>query len=131
MKQCAKCDDTKPLNEFYVNVKMCSGRHSYCKSCCRKDKQRKRDVTKDAVFNSYGGYVCACCGETEPNFLTIDHMNNDGAAHRKSINGGGTRLYDWLKARDFPDGYQVLCLNCNMGKYRNGGVCPHQSAATV
>jgi hypothetical protein len=27
----------------------------------------------------------------------------------------------------FPDGFQTLCFNCNVGKYKNGGVCPHQS----
>jgi hypothetical protein len=26
----------------------------------------------------------------------------------------------------FPAGFQVLCLNCNHGRFRNGGICPHQ-----
>jgi hypothetical protein len=26
----------------------------------------------------------------------------------------------------FPKGFQTLCMNCNWGKYRNGGQCPHK-----
>jgi hypothetical protein len=26
----------------------------------------------------------------------------------------------------FPDGYQVLCMNCNWGKRMNKGICPHK-----
>jgi len=76
---------------------------------------------------AYGGYVCACCGETEPLFLTLDHINGDGAEIRRNIGTlGGTKLYKWLRDNGWPPGYQVLCLNCNQGRYRNGGVCPHQ-----
>jgi hypothetical protein len=35
---------------------------------------RRRAMCRDEAFNAYGGYVCACCGETEPMFLTIDHV---------------------------------------------------------
>lgn len=24
------------------------------------------------------------------------------------------------------DRYQLLCFNCNCGRHRNGGVCPHK-----
>ena len=31
-----------------------------------------------------------------------------------------------LKRQGWPkDGYQLLCANCNQGRARNGGVCPH------
>lgn len=81
---------------------------------------------RDEVYAAYGGPICACCGETEPNFLTIDHINNDGHLHRKNT-PGATNLYTHLRARGFPSGFQVLCMNCNFGKARNKGVCPHKS----
>lgn len=28
--------------------------------------------------------------------------------------------------RPHPEGFQTLCYNCNIGKHRNGGICPHQ-----
>ena len=74
-----------------------------------------------AVFDHYG-HMCKCCGETIRQFLTIDHINNDGAEHRKSITSD---LYTWLIKNNFPDTFQTLCHNCNTGKHRNGGVCPH------
>lgn len=84
---------------------------------------------REQVFAAYGGYRCVCCGETERMFLTIDHVANDGAEMRQNgtHSRGGTQFYQWLRKRGFPVGFQVLCMNCNVGKHRNGGVCPHQS----
>ena len=74
------------------------------------------------------GGKCVCCGETEPLFLTIDHVMNDGyAMPRASYN----RMSRWLIKNDFPDGFQLLCMNCNHGKHRNGGICPHQTGSTT
>lgn len=83
------------------------------------------------VIDHYGG-KCACCGESNPLFLTIDHINNDGKKHRREIsngkkNPGGQKIYYWLKENNFPEGFQVLCYNCNLGKARNNGTCPHIS----
>jgi hypothetical protein len=83
------------------------------------------------VLTHYGGNPpkCACCGEREKRFLTIDHINNDGAEHRRKIGMGhhsGCRLYSWIRTHNFPSGFQVLCFNCNCGKRMNNGICPHQ-----
>ena len=85
-------------------------------------------ICRDQVFAAYGGYKCACCGESERLFLSIDHIDNNGAEERKSglYSGSGYAFYRWLRKSGFPPGYQVLCMNCNMGKHKNGGVCPHQ-----
>ena len=98
------------------------------------EKERGRDywasLRHDAIM-AYGGYRCECCGETEPLFLSIDHINNDGAEHRRSLgykegNGKGAAIYSWLKRNKYPEGFQILCMNCNHGKARNGGTCPHK-----
>ena len=83
---------------------------------------------KMEVFNAYGGAKCACCGECHIEFLSIDHIYNNGAEHRKIIFGdkrNGANLYRWLKRNNFPEGYQVLCMNCNFAK-GHFGYCPHQ-----
>jgi hypothetical protein len=86
-----------------------------------------RDKIKDLVFKAYGGAICACCGEINKKFLSLDHINNDGAAHRKAIGyRGGIGYYLAVVRDNFPPGFQVLCYNCNMGKARNSGVCPHK-----
>ena len=74
---------------------------------------------------AYGGYRCACCGTREALFLTIDHVHNGGARHRRQV-GASVDFFKWLRRRGYPKGFQVLCSNCNLGRYRNGGVCPHK-----
>lgn len=86
-----------------------------------------RDRVKETVYLAYGGYRCNCCGETERTFLSIDHINNDGASHRRDHGHvTGEVMHRWLIRNNFPSGFQVLCMNCQWGKRNNGGVCPHQ-----
>ncbi len=77
---------------------------------------------KDLVFDFYGR-ICNCCGEIEQVFLTIDHVNNDGSEDRK-MNYIGHRLYQKIVTENFPDKYQILCMNCNWAK--RYGECPHK-----
>jgi hypothetical protein len=95
--------------------------------------KRNSDRCRDEVYAAYGGYRCACCGETERMFLSIDHIDNNGALERKSgkYTGGGSAFYSWLRKMSFPVGYQVLCMNCQVGKHKNGGVCPHQTSSAL
>lgn len=81
---------------------------------------------REKVFDHYGRR-CNCCGETGIQFLTIDHVNNDGSLYRKET-GLGSSFYRWLIKNDFPEGFQTLCMNCNFakGKTNEGGICPHQ-----
>ena len=81
---------------------------------------------QEQAIRAYGGHICACCKETEPLFMTLDHIENNGRDHRKEFDLRGAKLYKWLKDRGYPPGFQVLCTNCNHGKYRNNGVCPHR-----
>jgi len=85
---------------------------------------------KTQVIEAYGGQ-CICCGETEPKFLSIDHIYNDGAKSR-AIEGKGSMVYVYLIKNNFPkDRHQLMCMNCNFGKQMNGGVCPHQEVVHV
>lgn len=76
------------------------------------------------------GSVCTCCGESDIDFLSVDHVDNDGykdlakSGHRKA----GLKVYAAvIKAGIFQKKYQLLCYNCNMGKaYAGKGVCPHK-----
>ena len=106
-----------------------AGHCAACKEFISNTAKKYRKKLRDEVFSHYG-HKCKCCGESEEFFLTIDHINNDGAAHRRSLPNGkystGERMYRWLKVNGYPDGFQVLCMNCNLGKQRNGGICPHQ-----
>lgn len=80
----------------------------------RKEYSRKYDrKIRLEVINHYGG-KCALCGDTNPNHLTIDHINGGGNGHRKEIKRQS--IYPWLRSKDYPDGFQVLCWNHNAEK---------------
>ena len=88
---------------------------------------KSRAKLRDLIYQRYGG-ACACCGETNPKFLSIDHVNGGGRGHRASLGpkaGTLSMLYD-IKKRGFPPDFQILCFNCNCGRQRNGGICPHK-----
>jgi hypothetical protein len=74
------------------------------------------------IFTHYGD-ICVCCGESDKTFLTLDHINNDGAAHRKAITG---QPLQWVIKHDYPKTLQILCYNCNCAKQRVG-ICPHEA----
>ena len=91
-----------------------------------KGNKAANDKRRTQVIAGYGG-ACECCGETEPAFLTIDHPKNDGARDRKRIRKAGVNLYARLIKLGFPrNRYRLMCFNCNCGRARNGGVCPHK-----
>jgi len=48
--------------------------------------------------------------------LTIDHINNNGADHRRKMKKEGITFYRWLINNNYPDGYQVMCINCQFIK---------------
>src|SRR3990167_5894910 len=93
-----------------------------------EETEKKRAYTKRvfaAVLAQYGS-ECACCGEDEPRFLTVDHVDGSGAQHRREIKRFGREFYVWLRLSGWPSGYRILCWNCNSGRFMNGGVCPHE-----
>jgi len=95
------------------------------KALNRKYHKKYRDKNRELVFNHYGK-KCACCGESNQKFLSIDHINGEGTIHRKKIH---RHINIWLVKNNFPKGFQTLCFNCNWGKYNNNGICPHKDNA--
>lgn len=116
---CGSCDISM-LNKRYCE------KHRVLRANAVKRTIRR---LKLEVLNAYGGPQCAClkCPERSSNlaFLSIDHIGGGGTKHRKSIGGGSSDMYYWLKKNNFPSGYRVLCHTCNQGRQINGGECPH------
>ena len=145
VRTCVKCGITKPLNLFVKCKQNASGRTTACKECRAKDSakryhrkplkervrhpgvhaaRKKRD--QEAVFNHYGR-TCECCGESHLKFLTVDHIEKIGTKKREKE--GQTNIYRFLVRRGMPSGFRILCFNCNCGRDRNGGICPHQEGS--
>lgn len=103
-----------------------------CSKCQKINSDRGKATSKKQkklIINHYGG-KCACCGEENLIFLELDHINGGGNKHRNQLRKDGTTIYRSIIKNNFPSGFQVLCASCNVGRYRNGGICPHQQKLT-
>lgn len=69
------------------------------------------------------GNACECCGETQKEFLTIDHIHGQKG---NSVKDRGTDAYRKATESYRPDLYRVFCMNCNFATRFDGSVCPHQ-----
>ena len=90
----------------------------------REGERRRQQERRMIVLKHYSGETprCQCCGETIYEFLTIDHIEGGGTKHRNT--GGAHDIVKWLIKNNFPEGFRVLCFNCNCS--RRGGECPHK-----
>lgn len=153
--RCGTCvaASMKTRRDEFIAAGLCSScgkpkepEYAWCADCRLKNRARRRSLKgrdpkiynqkrraerqkiKRRVFEAYGGCKCSCCGETHMEFLSMDHINNDGADHREALTGSrnnGSTLYGWLIRNNFPAGFRVLCFNCNfaLGHF---GYCPHK-----
>lgn len=151
-KRCRKCRIEKPLSDFPESKDHPDGHRARCRKCLwkqtrawrfkspdshlkatiryrehnrnklREDQKERRWKMKLEIVNAYGGR-CSCCGEDEPKFLSIDHVDKGGTFHKRCI--GTSRQYAWLKAHGFPQpGFRLLCFNCHLA-ITFWGECPH------
>lgn len=97
-----------------------------------KQKQYRLSI-RNIVLVKYGG-ECKCCGENNLVFLTIDHINQDGAKERKELYGSNTgashRWFLKLKREKLREDLRVLCYNCNNASFHLG-CCPHEQSKKV
>ena len=155
MKQCIdcgavserkRCSECKRLHKLKIHKAWRDANREHVRTYSKESMRRYREnqppekmtrlATRQRAYNArryqmvldHYGAKCACCGEREPKFLSIDHINNDGYQRRKDgDHGSGQRLVGYIIRESYPDDFQILCMNCNHGKSRNGGVCPHKS----
>lgn len=133
--RCKKCGETRDRDQFPLST---SGyRRGECKPCkngrrvpqSAASRWAEKRAVRDEVFTAMGG-ECECCGEGEYAFLTVDHSDGGGAAHRLAMSPdhprqfAGVRMYRWIKHAGYPAGFRLLCANCQMASARLEG-CPH------
>ncbi len=155
-RTCSLCRVKKEISEFYRRKNYDCQSHEYtydCKVCHRiyvnkydsknskskrikekhwimqnrelhlKNKKEYRARVRKQAIEKYGG-KCKCCGETNLVFLAMDHINGGGSKHLRTIK---YQIAFWLRKNNYPDGFQVLCHNCNMAKHILGA-CPHENS---
>lgn len=142
-KQCNHCKKILPKSAFNKNKNYADGLRKDCRECSRlaskrtyhkysvrlnqhsKDYNQKVRYQALSHYSDGGAPACACCHETHIEFLVIDHIHGGGHQHRQSVGS----IYIWLIKNNYPDGFRVLCHNCNqaLGLY---GYCPHHQLTT-
>lgn len=75
------------------------------------DKKRYYDL-KEKAFHLLGN-KCSFCLETETEFLTMDHINNDGHSDKRSRR----QLYKFIINNPDQLSLRLLCRNCNSGSF--------------
>ena len=78
----------------------------------RNARRRIFDITLK-IIEALGGR-CVVCGESRPILLQADHVNNDGAAHRRTVARGEALYREILRtALEEPGRLQLLCVTCH------------------
>jgi len=131
-KLCGDCGQLKLVDCFNKHYNKISGGGLF-KSCikcknkaaCARNKIRGTCMIDSRILKlefliAYGG-KCTCCGETEIDLLTIEHIRGKG---HELIYGNTNLLIRKLRKLEWPEGYTVLCWNCNLST-KNNRPCPH------
>jgi hypothetical protein len=101
----------------------------------RKEKISIRDIAlKNEVCLAYSKLhsnsdvpCCRCCNlNSHLDFLAIDHIQGRKELPENEKELVGSSLCRFLKRNKYPEGYQVLCHNCNTAKAypKNNNKCP-------
>ncbi len=136
MKVCRDCKQEKQIVDLCPDKTCSLGVKALCKKCAakrmqksrakpeskHKENKRKSDQRlRTRILEAYGNR-CAICGITHKEFLALDHIDNDGAEHKRLLSGGkrfadGYTVYRDVAKQGYPkDKYQLLCHNCNVVK---------------
>jgi hypothetical protein len=138
-KICTKCHIEKPAAEFFRRGNGPTGYllRGSCKACLTeanriwqrdnsirrsKGKRERRQQIRKEFLAMYGN-KCVCCGESQVEFLTLEHRQ--GQIGIKSKQTGRDAYSEATKKLDL-DKFEILCMNCNHAKGRYG-YCPHKS----
>lgn len=108
---CSKCKDSL------------DGNQTHCPRCVTRivnAARKRRKLTKVFIVGHFGG-KCQDCGELDIRTLTLDHVNGDGAEHRRRLSGGTSRVWRDVEVairanRPPPYEFRLLCMNCHAKK---------------
>jgi hypothetical protein len=94
-----------------------------CTEHTRLSARRKNAALRKQVLDIFGNR-CNCCGESRPEFLSLDHINGRTAEEKRR--GPSSNSYRAARREGYPrDKYRLLCYNCNCSRGFLG-YCPHE-----
>ncbi len=124
-KLCVMCGKGTPI-DGKITCELCIGKSKvryiadieHRRAQARINYHSRYTALKVAVYHAYGD-MCKCCKSVANESFTLDHVNNDGNAHRDILSTkGGETMLRWIRDNDFPSSIQLLCGNCHLAKTR-------------
>ena len=128
-KTCNHCHAEKARKRYAKNP---TSNSRACKKWHRKNKEKlsarailMHKKVKLEVFAHYSHRYPPYCANpfgqhsapyTDMRALSIDHVQGGGTVHRWKLGFSGYHFWTWLKKQGLPEGYQVLCMNCQFIK---------------
>jgi len=105
--------------------KTSEARRAYRKKWRAKNKEKIAETRRKVKLDTLSHYAgaldvrCAYCEEADLTVLQLDHINGGGRQQRKEMGlaSAGYGFYLKLKKLGYPEGFQVLCANCNIRKH--------------
>lgn len=117
------CEGILPVEKGKQNFFACWSNGWACRHCILQKQKKRRLEIKIKVMTHYckGIPYCQCVGcrngKENPvhiGALQIDHINGNGAEHRRAFGRGkATELALLLIKKGYPKEFQILCANCN------------------
>lgn len=131
MDKCGRCGQTLTKDNWlkcWREGRNGRGKLYLCNTCHAGDVRKQRAGYKLKVVSHYSNETNACADPyhlhltndpflTDMRVLSIDHIKGGGTRHRRKI-PRGQGFYRWLIEQGYPEGYQVLCENCQFVKRR-------------
>lgn len=129
-KKCPKCLDRE--QKRFAKLKMTG--HCKCgkprdnpgrEKCsrCRMAMAAWAKKAKADVISKYTQGAMCCqhpgCGEARIECLTVEHVNQDGAARRRNKEWRGSGVYRKLLKNPIDPTIHILCGSCNTSAFRN------------
>lgn len=130
MKQCCRCKDIKPLDQFAKNKRHLDGLQKYCKACHKdsnaryfqENKEKFRSLNaaqrrdKAQKLQEYKQTLsCSSCGETKHWRLDFHHTNDDKDRAVSLM----IKSHSWDNIIAEIKKCIVLCRNCHADAHYN------------
>lgn len=124
-KICSRCNQDKPVTEFFKTKNMKDGLQSACKKCMNisyknsRDKKQKHytsvavaryERNREQLREWKATQKCSCCIESDPDCLDLHHLDPS----KKDVNISDVVAYwSWKRLQREIEKCIVVCANCH------------------